>query len=1030
MTEQAGLGFGGLLRQLRDEAGLTQEELAGAARVSQRAVSDLERGINRTARKDTALLLAGALGLDDPARELFVWAARGRVPAAQVLAAGQAGAGRPAAGGMLQRDAALAVRQGEPGQLVSAGALTFVFTDIEGSTALLRRVGEGVYAQLLADHHALIRAVLAAHGGTELNTLGDGFFAAFASPRACVAAAVDMQQALEGHAWPGGERVRVRMGVHTGEASDTATGPVGLDVHRAARVAAVAHGGQVLVSETAAALVRDALPPGATLTDLGMHQLKDLGRPEQIFQLSAPDLQADFPPLRSLGNPALPNNLPAQLAAFIGRERELSDVRVLVGSCRLVTLTGAGGAGKTRLGLQVAAELLDGSGDGVWLVELATVTDGDAVAAAVAGALRIPAQPGRPALDTLADALGPQDMLIVLDNCEHLIGACAKMAEAILQRCPKVHLLATSREQLRIGGETIYRVPSLSLPAPGESDAVAAAACDAVVLFAARAREQGAPLPVDAQTAPLVVSVCRRLDGMPLAIELAAARLRSMSLAELAGRLDQRFALLTGGSRTALERQQTLRATVDWSYSLLTTAEQIVLGRLSVFAGSFDLAAAEAVAGSGALDAVEVAALLGSLVDKSLVVAEPDGTALRYRLLETIRLFAAERLADAGSEQATATRAAHCAYYLAVAEAAAPHLVGRQRGSWLGRLDADRANLRRAAEYAAGEPDGTARVLRFGVALRRYWGARWEEEAAGLLVPVLSRPEAAEDPALFAEALVVAANYTMFTDMPTSLRLAEKADQVANGLDDDRLLILSRRQLCFAYYFAGQPERARPLGAEAVQRARQLGDDWLLGLSLAAYATAVDVAASGPLFAEALACAERSGELGTAQFLHNNAGWAALERGDIPGARAHMEASIRAAEALGTPHPNQSLNVGMILRAERDPGGARSALQDALRVSRRIGYKRTMAQAMAGLACVDGDLGDWPRAAMLHGAAQALLDQTGTPWDPSDRYRQEGLDQARGALGDEQFQRAYARGMTLSFDQAIDLALGQVLPAT
>ncbi len=1030
MTEQAGLGFGGLLRQLRDEAGLTQEELAGAARVSQRAVSDLERGINRTARKDTALLLAGALGLDDPARELFVWAARGRVPAAQVLAAGQAGAGRPAAGGMLQRDAALAVRQGEPGQLVSAGALTFVFTDIEGSTALLRRVGEGVYAQLLADHHALIRAVLAAHGGTELNTLGDGFFAAFASPRACVAAAVDMQQALEGHAWPGGERVRVRMGVHTGEASDTATGPVGLDVHRAARVAAVAHGGQVLVSETAAALVRDALPPGATLTDLGMHQLKDLGRPEQIFQLSAPDLQADFPPLRSLGNPALPNNLPAQLAAFIGRERELSDVRVLVGSCRLVTLTGAGGAGKTRLGLQVAAELLDGSGDGVWLVELATVTDGDAVAAAVAGALRIPAQPGRPALDTLADALGPQDMLIVLDNCEHLIGACAKMAEAILQRCPKVHLLATSREQLRIGGETIYRVPSLSLPAPGESDAVAAAACDAVVLFAARAREQGAPLPVDAQTAPLVVSVCRRLDGMPLAIELAAARLRSMSLAELAGRLDQRFALLTGGSRTALERQQTLRATVDWSYSLLTTAEQIVLGRLSVFAGSFDLAAAEAVAGSGALDAVEVAALLGSLVDKSLVVAEPDGTALRYRLLETIRLFAAERLADAGSEQATATRAAHCAYYLAVAEAAAPHLVGRQRGSWLGRLDADRANLRRAAEYAAGEPDGTARVLRFGVALRRYWGARWEEEAAGLLVPVLSRPEAAEDPALFAEALVVAANYTMFTDMPTSLRLAEKADQVANGLDDDRLLILSRRQLCFAYYFAGQPERARPLGAEAVQRARQLGDDWLLGLSLAAYATAVDVAASGPLFAEALACAERSGELGTAQFLHNNAGWAALERGDIPGARAHMEASIRAAEALGTPHPNQSLNVGMILRAERDPGGARSALQDALRVSRRIGYKRTMAQAMAGLACVDGDLGDWPRAAMLHGAAQALLDQTGAPWDPSDRYRQEGLDQARGALGDEQFQRAYARGMTLSFDQAIDLALGQVLPAT
>ena len=345
MGEQAGLGFGGLLRRLRDEAGLTQDELAEAAQVSQRAVSDLERGINRTARKDTALLLAGALGLDGQARESFIAAARGRVPATEVLAAEQVGAGGSAVSGMLRPDAALAGRPGELGQLVSAGTLTFLFSDIEGSTALLRRMGEGVYARLLADHHALIRSVLAANDGRELNTLGDGFFAAFASPRACVAAAVQMQQALEGHAWPAGERIRVRMGVHTGEASDTAMGPVGLDVHRAARVAAVGHGGQVLVSETAAALVRDAPPPGAALIDLGTHQLKDLGRPEQIFQLSAPGLQAQFPPLRSLGNPALPNNLPAQLAPFIGRERELTDVRALVGSCRLVTLTGAGGAG-------------------------------------------------------------------------------------------------------------------------------------------------------------------------------------------------------------------------------------------------------------------------------------------------------------------------------------------------------------------------------------------------------------------------------------------------------------------------------------------------------------------------------------------------------------------------------------------------------------------------------------------------------------------------------------------------------------
>ena len=461
-----------------------------------------------------------------------------------------------------------------------AETLTFLFTDIEGSTALLRRAGEGAYAQVLAGHHAIIRSGLAGHGGREVDTAGDGFFAVFSSPRSCVAAVLEMQQAIEAHAWPAGERVRVRMGVHTGEASKAATGLVGLDVHRAARVAAVGYGGQVLLSETAAALARDRLPPGVSLADLGVHRLKDLGRPERIFQLQAARLQAGFPPLRSLDNPALPNNLPAQLSAFIGRDREVAEVRALVESARLVTLTGAGGCGKTRLGLQVAAELLDGSGDGVWLVELAAVLDENAVTPAISQELGITGQPGRPALDTLLNALATQDVLIVVDNCEHLIGACAKTAEAVLRRCPRVHLLATSREPLGIGGETIYRVPSLSLPGPGEADSAAAGSCDAVALFVDRARAQGAGPRVDGQRVPVVVSICRQLDGMPLAIELAAARLRSLSLTDLHDRLDQRFRLLTGGSRTALERQRTLRATVEWSYSLLNGAEQLLLGRL------------------------------------------------------------------------------------------------------------------------------------------------------------------------------------------------------------------------------------------------------------------------------------------------------------------------------------------------------------------------------------------------------------------------------------------------------------------
>ena len=384
---------------------------------------------------------------------------------------------------------------------VSVETLTFLFTDIESSTALLRRVGDGVYAQVLDGHHLLIRSALAAHDGSEVDTQGDAFFAVFSSPRACMVAVLEMQRAFEAHAWPAGVRVRVRMGVHCGEATRTATGLVGLEVHRAARVAAVAWGGQVLVSEAAGVLVRDWLPPGVALTDLGTHRLKDLGRPERIFQLCAAGLPAEFPPLRSLGSPGLPNNLPAQLSTFIGREQEVCKVRALVESARMVTLTGAGGAGKTRLGLQVAAELLDGSGDGVWLTELAAVTDQDAVAAAISEALQIAARPGRPVLEALLDALAAQDVLIVLDNCEHLIGGCAKTAEAILRRCPRVHLLATSREPLGIGGETIYRVPSLSLPGPEDSGLPAPGSSDAVALLVERARAHGVALLVDDQAA-------------------------------------------------------------------------------------------------------------------------------------------------------------------------------------------------------------------------------------------------------------------------------------------------------------------------------------------------------------------------------------------------------------------------------------------------------------------------------------------------------------------------------------------------
>jgi predicted ATPase len=685
---------------------------------------------------------------------------------------------------------------------------------------------------------------------------------------------------------------------------------------------------------------------------------------------------------------------------------------------------------QTRLGLQVAAGLLDGSGDGVWVAELAPVTDQDAVPAAISRALRLTGQPGRPALEALLDALALQDVLIVVDNCEHLIGGCAKTAEAILRRCPRVHLLATSREPLGIGGESIYRVPSLSLPGPDDSDSGTPGSSDAVALFADRARASGVALAVDEEAGPLAVSVCRRLDGMPLAIELAAARLRSMSLAELHSRLDQRFRLLTGGSRTALERQQTLAATVGWSYSLLTGAEQVLLGRLSVFAGGFGLAAAEAVCGSGRLDVLDVADLLGSLVDKSLVVAEPAGGTLRYRLLETIRLFAAERLAEAGEEEAAAA-AAHCGHFLAAAEAAAAYLTGPEQGSWLTRLDADQANLRRAAGHAVGRPDGTAVVLRLGVALDRYWRARSrEQEAFELLVPALRRPDAAADPALFAAALVTAAHAALFIDLPTARPLAEQAVQVARQLGDDRLLSSALAALCDTHFFAGEPETGRPFGQESVERARQLGDDVLLAQGLRGYLPTVDPARSGPLYAEAIACTERSGDHLSNSILHHNASIHAMETGDIPTARAHLEAAAQTAQQIGWENGAVPLVLGLLLRVEGDLDGARSTWEAALRIGRRNGDTWIMALAILGLAFLAGDAGDWDRTAVLHGAAQALLDRTGNPWqEPDARDRLDSLDQARAHLGDEQLERAYAQGMALSLDKALDLALPKAGPA-
>ena len=502
------------------------------------------------------------------------------------------------------------------------GTVTFLFTDIEGSTKLWEQHPDSM-RPALARHDHLLRQSIEANNGYVFKTMGDAFCAAFATAPEAVQAALTAQRLLTAEVWETETSLRVRMALHTGIAEERDGDYFGQALNRVARLLATGHGGQTLLSGATQELTRDHLPLAASLLDLGQRRLKDLGRPEIVFQLRHPALSADFPPLRSLDNPDLPNNLPLQVASFIGREKETTDVKFLLAKTRLLTLTGSGGSGKTRLALQVAADLLDQYFDGVWLVELATLSDPALVPQAVADVLGVQEQVGQAITRTLKDALYSKSLLLVLDNCEHLVAACASLAADLLGNCPHVHLLSTSREPLNIAGEQTFRVPSLSLPDPKQTQTVETVSqYEAVRLFIERVQAVQPSFMVTNTNAPAVAQVCWRLDGIPLAIELAAARVRSLSVEDVNTRLDNRFRLLTGGARNSLPRQQTLRALIDWSYDLLTEAEKTLLRRLSVFAGGWTLPAAEAVgvgkdAANAGVAGWEVVDLLTSLVDKS-----------------------------------------------------------------------------------------------------------------------------------------------------------------------------------------------------------------------------------------------------------------------------------------------------------------------------------------------------------------------------------------------------------------------------
>jgi predicted ATPase/class 3 adenylate cyclase len=615
------------------------------------------------------------------------------------------------------------------------GTLTFLFTDIEGSTKLWER-DSSVMQVALARHDEILRSAIEERGGYVFKTVGDAFCCAFPTAPDALEAALDAQRLLLEERWGESAPLRVRMALHTGAAEERDGDYFGPPLNRVARLLSAAHGGQVLLSLPTQELVRDQLPAGTTLRDLGEHRLKDLFRPERVFQVLASGLPSEFPSLRTLN--AYRNNLSLQPTPLIGRKREVAEVyeRLLRPEVRLLTLTGVGGTGKTRLSLQAAAELTEQFEDGVFFVSLAAIRDPQLVVPAMAATLGVKEAGGQPLLESVEDSLGEKHILLMVDNFEQVIEAAPVVTE-LLSTASNLKVLATSRIPLRLYGEHEYAVPPLALPDPERLPSVERLThYEAVRLFVERAQAAKADFSVTNESAPAVAQICYRLDGLPLAIELAAARIKVLSPQKMLGRLGNRLKLLTGGARDLPERQRTLRSTIEWSYGLLGEGEKVLFARLSVFAGGRTMEAIEAICDAEGDLPVDVLDGLSSLVDKSLLKQEEGaGGEPRFVMLETIHEFAREKLQE--SEESEDIRRLHAEYFLALAEEAEPAVEGAQQPVWLERLEEEHDNMRRALSWSLGQGQDSELALRMSAALGEFWylrgyfgeGRRWLEEA-------------------------------------------------------------------------------------------------------------------------------------------------------------------------------------------------------------------------------------------------------------------------------------------------------------
>jgi len=958
-----------------------------------------------------------------------------------------------------------------------SGTVTFLFTDIEGSTKLSQQYPDAMPA-LLARHNEILNQAIDAHNGYVFQIVGDSFSAAFHSASDALNTVLQAQRSLYNELWSPA-LIKVRMGLHTGAAQVNADNQYSgyTTLAFTQRIMSAGHGGQILLSGATRELVRDVLPANTELLDLGEKRLKDLLRPEHLYQLNIAGLPATFPPLKTLD--LFPNNLPVQLTSFVGREDQIAELKQELETHRLVTLTGSGGTGKTRLSLQVASELLEKFDHGVWFIELAPLTDPDLIPQTILSAIGISEQPNKTPLEILKEYLHEKKVLIVLDNCEHLVTASAQVTNALLNAAPNIKVLASSREALGIKGELSYPVPSLLLPDLKHLPSIEQLSqYEAVRLFIDRALLVAPHFVVDKDNAPFIAQICYRLDGIPLAIELAAARIKMLSVDQISARLDDRFRLLTGGARTALPRQQTLRALIDWSYDILSDNERLLLQRLSVFAGGWTLEAAEevcsdqsAVNSDAATDhrllITDVLDLLSQLVNKSLVAVMKGSQSgeTRYRMLETIRQYAREKLLETGGGEII--RQQHLAYFVRLAEQAKPELHRPNQAFWLNKLDDELDNLRVSLEWAlSGDGKDGLQII---TSTTRFWLLRsTSKEVGNWLGQLLQRYDKPDS--LRAKSLALQSQSQFGVNLDEARRLAEESLQLARTLKDKKVEASSLLKLGQVVYIQGNRELGYSLAQESLALYQDLKDiigqanatGWLLNNS-----SPNDMERSKALAWDALRLYREVGDLNrVAEHLTTLAGQTIWEgdlspdvagwleesrmiydqlgsksgksftldlfgrlsfwRGDYEQARIFLEESIALSEQTGS-SLNESwsfVELAYVSLRQGEIAQAQSMFKKVIRHFQEIKNVIGVVYVMEGLASLYVNQNQTERAARLFACADMMRDKIG---DHRPLVEQASVEKdlavIHSKMDDAEFTRLSAEGCTMTVEQAIALAL-------